>query len=272
MNPLLLAVFGGAIAYGVFALSGFQHDAERQLGAALSGPDKKISLTVNMGFESLSGVIPSAWVRASDFSVDGSPFHCQTPHGRQGGLRRLELRLTHFHLHGLPVDSMNATIRGLRYDLGVAVHDHRIAITQGGQGQCVVKVSNNALLGFAETKLPFLKGAQVTMDGDHLLAQGSMASQGRDVLFQADGTIQIVDGVKLIVVDPHVSIDSKPLSGGAAKLLVAGLNPLLDLNRDLHLDSSVLMSSITDTAGVCTITGTATIPPKALPDPLPGNH
>ena len=155
---------------------------------------------------------------------------------------------------------MTASIHNLRFDLGEAMDHHRIVITQGGSGPCEVKLSQSSLTKFALRRLPIFQSVQMSLEGNRITAGGQMQWQGKLVPFTATGSLSIVDGVKLEVEDARLVIDSKPLSADATKFFLATLNPLLDLNRDLHLDNGVTMTSVRYEAPFFVIDGTATVP------------
>lgn len=265
MNPLVLAL--GAI--GLFGLFGgsevhrYERDAARDLSSMLGGPSRKVAVTTRprglCGYA--TGDLARATIDASLFDTPELPLFTEPDRPKDGRLGRLELRLHDFTLAELHVESLSANIPSCRYDLRLARSARKIRLSESGEGEGQVLLSQDDLAGYAAFKYPFLKGLRVRLLPAGLLEMNGVADMlAFQAPFEASGRLALDGPRKIILLDPHMSMNGWPVDAKTLDSLLGRVNPLIDLDRDLHLHGAMDLTSLEVLDGFVQAWGIARVP------------
>jgi hypothetical protein len=260
MSPYVL---GGAIAAGIFGagtVSRFEHEAAAELSSNLQGQNRKVAVRANVGIESIFGTVPSVTISASDFTSNALPFHTEPNRSKHGILKRLNLDLTNFTLSGLQVQSLQATIPNCRFDMALAMAHHRFRLSKSGTGQVTVTVRDQSFEPFILTKYKEVKSVTVRMDHDEAHISGFVQLGFLATTFHVDSHLAAKNKVQLVFIDPQVSLANGKPDPKLASLLLSLFDPILDLDKDLHLEGAVNVDHIELKDGLLIGHGSVIIP------------
>ena len=183
--------------------------------------------------------------------VDGDPL-LQMPFGY---IPHLEARLTGLSVMDVPVKLVTMQLSELHLDPGAALIGHRAVLTAPTSAWIQMEVETAALQGWvdrmaAQGKFSRING-QVTFFGQRLggtldLQHPTVAFDGGRVKLQAQALvletqaqlpveasarIAIEDGRRVVLAEPKLQLNGKPLPSFLIAPQVARFNPLVDLDR-----------------------------------------
>ena len=261
MYLIALGLEGLLFGIGSSEVRRFENAAAQDISSRLSGTDKQVKVRTKLDpIQALGGRMKSATISASGFSTNGLPLFTQPWNPKSGRLGELKINLKDFSLSGLKVLSLEANIPSCRFDFGLAQRRGQIRLTESGVGTGMVRVTQKALQEFALRRLPALQRLNIQLAGD----KATIAGSGRFVNFQTDVTIvgRLVspDGTRVEVADATVEIGGKQATEQMAHFVLQIINPVLDLNRDLHLFGALKIEEIRLEDGLLVATGAARIP------------
>lgn len=240
----------------------FDDSAARDIRAKLKGEHTKVVVGAHSNglFGEIFGDLSSVEIRASQFEVDGLPFHTEPTFSRKGVIRTLRLEMDDCVLSGLAVKHLEAAIPDCRFDFSAALRERKIRLTQSGVGPGKVVVTADGLATFLRKKYPGIDRLTVRIETGQALVDG----HGRFGVFVADfavaGDVGVLDGAKLVIQNATLTMDGKPASPALTKAAIALFNPVLDLNKDLKLEGAVEARSVELRRGEMVATALVHIP------------
>ena len=244
MNPRIFGAFAGALIFGGLTVSRFERDAAAELRNGLGGPHPLVRVHAGIGLESFAGRVPSITIYASKFQTDGLPFHTEPNRSKRGIIERLRIQLQDFELGGLHVESLDASIPHCRFDLGLAVAHHRFRLSRSGTGTVTVILRDGDLEPFILKKFPEVRAVHVLIQGDRASVDGFAMIGPLAAQFRADASLGVRNGTQLVLRDARVSLAGRPADPKLANALTSLFDPLIDLNKDMHLENSVNVQTI----------------------------
>lgn len=258
------AILGLGFVFGVGGgeLRRFERDAALEIRQKLQGDHVKVSVRSRFAgpFDPLFGDVATATIRASDFSTEGLPLYTEPSRSQAGKLRELNLELENFSLAGLAVRRLTAKIPGCRFDLGLALKKRQIRLSRSGVGTGEVEVGEKALADWILRKFREIKRVEVKVAKDRVFVEGYGEFLIAKTDFQVIASLRAADGVRLTLTDAKIYFGWVRADELASKALLDTLNPVVDLDRDLHLDGAVKVEGIRLRDGVLKAWGTTRIP------------
>jgi hypothetical protein len=260
MIPFLIGGLAGAAVLGSATVARFEREAAAELNSSLQGKGRKVSVQARVNLESLFGTVPSITIAASHFVSEKLPFHTEPDRSKYAILRRLHLELNDFTLAGLKVDSLDAVVSGCRFDMGLALSHHRFRLSQSGSGPVTVTIRDRSFEPFILAKFHDVRSVSVRMDSNSVGISGFVQFGFIATQFQVQSQLAVRGGTRLVFVDPHVSLGSGVPDPRLAQLLLKIFDPILDLDKDLHLEHAVTVTSLEMQNGFLVGHGTVIIP------------
>lgn len=262
---------GLKLLVGIFALGGlvagseihrFERDAAADVATKLEGPGKRVSLkTVAQGpFGLLKGDVRRGTIFASDFSAKELPLFTEPSRPQTGRLRELRLELDRFSLAGLRIDHLEAIIPDCRYDLGLAKREHKIRLSHSGEGQGLVRIKEHDLEDFVLHKYREIKSVSIHLRNGRAEVEGEGEFLLIRTRFHVVAKLSPVDLRRLSLTDATVDLNGEPAGPEASAALLKGLNPVVDLDKDLRLHGAIDVGDVALERGNLTARGATRIP------------
>ncbi|MCW5939566.1 MAG: hypothetical protein KF884_01440 [Fimbriimonadaceae bacterium] len=265
----LVALIGLGIGFGLAARE--QDIVERALArdvhSKLSGDSRRVEVeTQPDGLGAAFGLLRSATIRASEFTVEALPLFVEPERSKKGRIGKLILELQDFRLRGLMVKSLRSEIPGCRFDFAAALSRESFRLSRSGVGTGVVKVAEADLAEFIVRKFPEIKRATVKIDKGFAWVEGYGEFLVVSTEFAVIARLRPIDGTKLELAEAKVYLDWRRAEPAAAQVLLDTLNPVVDLNADLGLFDALKIEGVKLDKGVIEAWGKTKIPerPSAL--------
>lgn len=257
---LLLGLFGGLALIGGSEVHHFERHAADEIRSKLQGAHTQVRVRTRLGIDSVSGVIPEVTINASHFTTDGLPLFTEPERSKRGHVRRLKLELTDFALRGLHIDRLEATIPDCRFDLGLAIKKREIRLSESGLGDGSVTIAAKDLEAFILHKYHEIKRVSVSIAGGKLEVRGYGEFLVIATNFKVRANLVAIDGSKLFLDHADIDFDGQPADDASKQALLDTLNPVVDLNKDLHLFGAIDVGQIILKDGGLVVSGKTKIP------------
>ena len=258
------AILGLGFVFGVGGgeLRRFERDAALEIRQKLQGEQVQVAVASRFAgpLDPLFGDVASATIRARDFSTEGLPLYTEPWRSRAGKLRELCLELENFTLAGLAVKRLTAKIPDCRFDLGLALKRRQIRLSRSGVGTGEVEVTEQALADWILKKFREIKRVAVRVAKDRVVVEGYGEFLMAKSEFQVIASLSATDDVRLELTDAKIYFGWVRAGEAASRALLDTLNPVVDLDRDLHLDGAVKVEGIRLRDGVLKAWGATRIP------------
>jgi len=263
MFLIALGFAGLVFGLGSGEVRKFENSAASDIAAKLQGEHRKVM--VRTKFDPLAvvgGRFKSATITASDFAADGLPLFTEPEASKKGRLDELKLSLNDFTLGGLKVKRLEARIPDCRFDFGLAVKRRKIRLSKSGEGLGWVEVEEAALAAFVLHKFREIKSLKIRLDGDRAHVEGYGEFLIFNTNFVVDARLATSDGNQLMLVEAAISFDGKEADPASSEVVLKSLNPVVDLDKDLHLYGAIRVSEITMRGGILRAEGKTRIPDR----------
>lgn len=256
-----------SILVSTFAIRQFEKRAVAQLEQQLGGGQVQVRIKTDGIFGGAAGQVRSLRVEASKFAIDGLPIGIEPQYPKDGRIGMLELHLTDFVLTGLPVEELRVRIPDMRFDKNLAVNRQRLRLTQSGEGEAYASITEDGLRTYLLKKFAALSEVKVTLASNHAIVEGDAVLFFGPTRFRAEGKLSPREGRYLDLMDARVDFNGIRVSDSEAQALVRLLNPVIDENRDLHLNDAVTITEVRLEKGRMIVTGRARAPAMAAEQP-----
>jgi hypothetical protein len=257
---VLLLITGGAQEH----TRRLERAAERQILQSLGGTGQvKVHIRPQWGtLGVLLARAESIHVHASGFRVARMPFFTDpaVPAWR-GEARTVRIVLEHFHLSGLPVRYMEATIPRVSLDSRAAAFDLRIRLFEAGWGESLVVLDEAGLAECVKRRLPEVRVAQVEITPSGIRITGELVALLSPWRFEATGRLEVRNGQCIVIDRVQVSLEGAELASAIIQKVTSAINPLLDIERDLQLGTAFVLERVEQGSGLLRLIGRATVPP-----------
>lgn len=274
MHPLALAFgFGCAWLLGNGQVQRFERLAAADLRSVLGSPEARVAVQVKPSspLGAALGDLRLATIRASGFSTNGLPLFTEPKRSRKGVVRELRIELSSFRLCGLEVERLEASIPRCRYDIGLALSEHRFRLSRSGTGTGYVAVREAALGDFVLRKFREISSVQVRIHNDHVFVEGEGEFLIAKARFFVVGKLSVQEGTKLYLSDVKILLNGARAEGAVRESMLSILNPVVDLDKDLRLHGAIQVERMKLRNGLLEAWGPATVPP--MPEaPVSGHH
>lgn len=261
----LFAAVAGAGALAEAELARFEREAAAEVASHLDlMPDTVVRVEVTpLGVvESLRGEVSRVSITASDFVVQGLPLFTEPDLERSGTIRQLEIVLHDFNLRGLQVEELRAQLSTCRYDFGLARSKRLLRLTQSGEGPGYVRVNERALERFILHKYRNVSRVSVRLDGDRIFVSGHGDFGFVKAEFLVLAKVGQRNGTQLVLEDARVVLDGIRANAATARGFLEAINPVIDENRDLRLNSAMTIEEVRIRDGFIELFGTARVPER----------
>ncbi len=202
-------------------------------------------------------------VYASGFRTEQMPFFTETPIAQWSGKAdKVQIVLEDFHLGGLPIRSIGATIPGVLLDSKEAAFRLRIRLFSAGWGNGGVTLDEESLTEFVKRRLPEVRSPHVQVTPSEVRITGELVVLLTPWQFEAEGSVGVRDGRYVVVENVRVYVEGEELPPLVVQKIVAALNPVLDVERDLRLGGAFVAERVEQGNGFVKLIGRATVPPR----------
>lgn len=261
----LFAAIAGAGALAEAELSRFEREAAAEVASHLDRRRDTIVRVEVMPLgvvESLRGEVSRVSISARNFAVQGLPLFTEPQLERSGTIRQLEIVLHDFNLRGLQVEELRALLSRCRYDYGLARSQRVLRLTESGEGPGYVRVSERALERFILHKYRNINRVNVRLDGGRILVSGQGDFGFIKAEFLVLAKIGQRNGTQLVLEDARVILDGMRANAATTRGFLEAINPVIDENRDLRLNSAMTIEEVRIRNGFIELFGTARVPER----------
>ena len=258
------------VGAAAFALIGgaevrhFESLAARDIKSKLRGDHAQVSVrtTPHGLFGHLSGDLDRVTITAKDFEADGLPLFTEPSRSQKGRARKLNIDLDNFMLSGLRVESLRASIPDCRYDFPLATRHGQIRLSRSGTGVGSVSVLAPDLEKFILKKFHEIKRVSVHLEKGRAVVEGYGDFLIVKANFRVDAQLVAADKAQISLADAHIALDGLPASDVASAALLQTLNPIVDMDKDLHLYGAIQVTDVHLEGDRLVASGATTIPVK----------
>lgn len=261
----IFAILGVAGGLAEAELARFEREAAAEVASHLEctlGTVVVVEVTPLGVLESLRGEVDRVVISARRFSVQGLPLFTEPHLAKNGVIRHLDIILHDFNLRGLQVEELRAQLSKCRYDYGLARSKRVLRLTQSGEGPGCVRVNEHALERFILHKYRNINRVRVRLNGGKILVSG----QGEFGIVKAEflvvGEIHPRNGTQLVLENARVVLDGMRADPATARGFLEAINPVIDENRDLRLNTAMTIQEVRIHKGVIELFGTARVPER----------
>ena len=252
----------GLVLFSGFAAERARYAARRDLERAIPGSSFQVSV-VPRGFLGLAvGEVDSATVRGKGFAVQNLPFTVEPRGGLLARLRTLKLELSDISLRDLPVKTLTASIPRVQVDGFRVLFNGHFTIRGAESGTGVAVITAEGLREFMAKKRPEFRELTVKLTPGEALVSGHAAVFLGPTPLEARVKIGVSEGRYLNAADAIVKLNGKEIPALLTQRLLQGLNPIIDVDRDLGLGDWLYVTSAEVGEGILTVRGRVTIPRK----------
>ena len=257
----LLLIVGGAKEY----TRRLERAAERQILQQLGGSGQ-VHVQIQPRWGLLGVLLARAQtirVHASGFRTEQMPFFTEPPVARWSGKAdKVQIVLEDFYLGGLPLRHIEAVIPDVSLDSREAVFRLRIRLFQAGWGNGEVVLDTENLTSFVQRRLREVRSPKVDVTPTQIRISGELVVLLSPWQFEAEGSVGVRDGRYVVVENVRVRVEGEDLPPPVVQKIVAALNPVLDVVRDLHLGGAFVVERAEQGNGFVKLIGRATVPPR----------
>lgn len=258
---VILLIVGGAKEY----TRRLERAAERQILQQLGGSGQ-VQVQIQPRWGALGVLLARAEtirVRASGFRTLQMPFFTEPPvPAWRGKADKVRIVLEDFYLGGLPVRHMEATIPGVSLDSREAALRLRIRLFSAGWGNGRVTLDEESLTEFVKRRLPEVRSPHVQVKPSEVRITGELVALLTPWRFEATGGVGVRDGRQVVVENMQVRVEGEELPPAVVQKIVAALNPVLDVERDLRLGGAFVVERVEQGNGFVKLIGRATVPSR----------
>ncbi len=208
----------------------------------------------------LVGKAALARVTGSGCTLDDVPLEARPGGGMRAEVRAVQIDLRDLVFRGLPLRRMTVDVPYVSMDLGHVIFHDRIVVRRAGVGRASFRVGAAAIEDFARKRYPALRGVSVELQDGSATLSAKLPVLGVERAVVIRGGLGIVDGRQVVLRDPDIRLDGKPMQPGLRSALLTALGPLLDVERDLHLGEMLELDTVKVLHDEVLIEGRATVP------------
>lgn len=239
-----------------------RHAAERQMRETFSGSGTiRAEVREEAPFGLFANNIHALDIYGSGVSAERLSFIQVPRSGWKGRIQHLRLHLTDSVIAGMRVARLEADIPNVTYDLGHAFYKDRLFIRTAAPGTIEVWLDQSNLATFAVRKFGrTVNSIKATLAGDRLELVGNLKLLNSATPFSVSGLLSERDGQYVDLVDPIITLNGAPVDAARAHLLMSTINPVVDVEKDLHLGKLITVQRVTVSDHQLIIEGKLTIP------------
>lgn len=258
------------LVIGLFILLGLhrglvqhaRHDVQRQVEEAFDHSGT-ISTFVEPGgvFGLFEGDVADLSVVGQGQKIDRLPWHIYPRHGWKGRIEHLRLDLTDLTLAGYPLHRLTVDIPDVRYDMHKAIGRDKLLLRSSGKGTAEVQVAEKGLRMFLYKKYEqTLSDVKISLNSQPIEISGTIELLTGPSEFVARGVLRPRDGQFVDLQTDYLRINSVVVDARTAAVILRRINPVLDIDQDLHMGGFIYIRQVRVGDGLLHIYGDATIP------------
>ncbi len=176
------------------------------------------------------------------------------PRAPKGRIDRLVLDATNVWLEQLKASRVLFEAKDVTYDLAAARRG-QVLLTGFGSQQVTVVLRDHDLDSYAAEALPELTGAQLTFEGDQLVARAEVPLIFAAFKAEIRGRLAIDGGRTVRLVDATIDLGRIEISDDLRADILARLDPLIDLEESLHFPVPLVWTEVAIRDGEARIHG-----------------
>ena len=228
---LLLALFGGLAGSGTAEKS-----VENNLRESFH--PRTVKVEISRGHRSpFSRTLERIQIDMAGFRSEGDSGGLQLEQGHSplvGKINHLVIKAADFEVGGLPVEKMELTLDDIRYDLWKAALKRRLRLFSfSDQGsEIALTLTPGSLQRFLGPRVTELEDFRLRLEGGQVVVSGKAKAAFVRVPIRISGRLEAGGGC-IYLRDPKLAVTSVPLPGFITDRVVAQVNPLVDLNKEI---------------------------------------
>jgi hypothetical protein len=240
----------------------FRHVTERQVRQAFGAKgDVRVDIQADAPFGLLWGGVRKVDIYCTGQDVTTLPFTHIAGRSWVGTVRHLALHLRDFRLNGHAISRLDSEVPNVRFDIGSALWHSRLVVRDAGVGRATVGLSASDLGLFLNSKF-----SSIVSDGVVHFDPPGLMIDARSGIFGAPTPLRIYGGLSpragryVDVVDPRLDVDGKSMPQPFVLGLARRLNPVLDIEQDLHLGDYLYVETVRVGDQFVDVDGSVTVP------------
>lgn len=228
---LLLSLFGGLAGSGTVEKS-----VEKNLQESFHA--RTVKAEISRGHRSpFSRTIERIQIDMAGFRSEGDSGGLQLEQGHSmlvGKINHLAINATDFEVAGLAVEKMELTLAGIRYDLWKAALKRRLRLFgfSDKDSQIALTLTPSSLQRFLRPRVTELEDFRLRLEGGQVVVSGQAKVAFVRVPLRITGRLEPAGGC-IYLRDPKLAVTSVPIPGFITDRVVAQVNPLVDLNKEI---------------------------------------
>jgi hypothetical protein len=259
LKDVAIAFFGLALLSGA-AQQRVEHDLRRDLEKTLRGGSIQAHVKPRGLFGLLAGESSVTRITGRNFSADNLPFQIVPGGGPRARIHHLQLDFSDINLRYLPVKRLRADIPSVSLDFFKAMLNGRLVLRSCGQGTAEAVADVLGLRAFVAHKYPQFTDVEIRLTPGLFSVSANTTLLGASNRLDATGKLAAQDGRFVIVTEPTLRMDGKEVPPLLAQNLLLGINPVLDIERDLGLGGYVTITDVEIGEGIVILRGRADFP------------
>ncbi|HSV73393.1 MAG TPA: hypothetical protein VLH79_06510 [Chthonomonadales bacterium] len=242
VRDLVVGFFAAALISGL-ASERVQRATERQLRRDLRTHDLRVRIDQAGPLGMLFGRASVVRVGGSGASLDSAPLVVRPGAGLSARVRSIRLDLRESAAGDLEVDRMQAHFSDAWVDVGALMRD-RIVVRAAGEGVASIMVGEDLIARLASRRFRASRNVVARVTPDRLVVSADVELLGARSRVEVTGRLALLDGARLAVDRPSVRLNGLLLDEAASAGLVAPMNPVIDLGRDLRTSMKLRATAV----------------------------
>jgi len=266
---IILGFIFGLWHFGAKTTDQFENALAKDVAVKLNSPGANI--TVHTQFtgliSSFAGDLDRVTIYGRNFETQAFNINVDPSRTKTGRIKELNLVFDNFKYKNLFVSNLTAQVNNCRYDLGMAQRHRKIEISAAPPGVGTVSISAQALEDFILIKYPNVRTIKLRLINDKLFAEGTAEFFRVQRNFWIVSRVKCTDGRRVMLEGPRVMLDGVVANAAITAGVVATINPVIDLEKDLDLAKFAQIETIALQKDVLTAGARITLPVKEVPLP-----
>lgn len=236
--------------------------AARDVRAHLEGEGAKVIVRAvpDGPVNAVAGILQCAEIQASLFSAQDLPFYVEPDRKRDGSIRMLVIDLHNFRLRNLSVESLHAEIPNCKFDVFQMLNHGRIRLSRSGEGTARVDLSADAIAAYLKSRYHEITSCSVRLCADKLWVEGTLDLGVIRSTFRVRSGLTLAGTQVFRLAQPTLWLDGVRVDPKSSAAVMRFFDPVVDLDRDLHLQGAMDVSGFSCGYGHLLAWGKARIP------------
>ena len=156
---------------------------------------------------------------------------------------------------------LEADIPNVTYDLGQALYKDRLLIRSADAGRVQVSINQSSLDTFARQKYgKAFSNVKAVLTGNLISITGRVSLLSNVIPFSVEGELTQHAGRYVDITGPVVTLNGNLVGSLQARGLLERINPVLDIENDLHLEQIIHIQHVSGIGDQLIIEGEILVP------------